>query len=370
LFLGHIISSCGIEVTDDKINKIISSHVPTSAQNIKEFNGLVNYIGQFIPGLVHWSTVLSKLTKKNVEFKWEPRHQDALDKIKLLVKNTPVCRPIDYDSSDPIMVVADASNRAIGGYYGQGKSYTTMVPAGFHSRALNPAEKNYPTHDKEMLAIIDCLKKWKPQLTGIRFETLTDYTPLTHWKTQQDLSPRQVRWNKTLTRFDIDIHHIPGISNSTADALSRYPCAQALELASNYDLILTHIDATSIVEFDETILASVRDHYRSDTFFGPVTLHSKRYPLYEFKEGLIFFEGCLAIPGNDRQSRNTLLALHHDAQNHFGISKTAHVINRDYFWPGISRDVENYIKSCVSCARNKSATQVPTGFLHPMPIPN
>jgi hypothetical protein len=148
LFLAHIISSRGIEVADDKVNKIISSHVPISALNVKEFNGLVNYVGQFIPGLAHWSTVLSELTKKNVEFKWEPRYQDALDKIKLLVKNTPVCKPIDYDNLDPIMVVADASNRAVGGYYGQGKDYTTMVPAGFHSRALNPAEKNYAGHNR------------------------------------------------------------------------------------------------------------------------------------------------------------------------------------------------------------------------------
>jgi hypothetical protein len=58
-----------------------------------------------------------------------------------------------------------------------------MRPASFHSRALNAAEKNYPTHDKEMLAIVDCLKKWEPQLSRLRFEVLTDHAPLTHWKT-------------------------------------------------------------------------------------------------------------------------------------------------------------------------------------------
>ena len=41
----------------------------------------------------------------------------------------------------------------------------------------------------------------------------------------------------------------------------------------------------------------------------------------------------------------------------------------DYYWPGIQRDVELYIKSCTSCARNKSPTQAPAGFLHPLPIP-
>jgi hypothetical protein len=66
---------------------------------------------------------------------------------------------VDYDCSDPIFVIVDASNHAIGGYYGQGKDYKTMYPAGFHSRSLNQAKHNYLTHNQEMLAIINCLKK-------------------------------------------------------------------------------------------------------------------------------------------------------------------------------------------------------------------
>src|SRR5580704_13756799 len=101
-----------------------------------------------------------------------------------------------------------------------------MKPAAFHSRSLNEAERNYPTHDKEMLAIVDCLKKWEAELTGTRFEILTDHAPLQHWKTQKDLSDRQIRWNELLSKFDMDIRYIPGISNSAADALSRYPYVQ------------------------------------------------------------------------------------------------------------------------------------------------
>ena len=143
-------------------------------------------------GLLDWSTVLSSLTKRNVPFKWKAVHEKAFQNIKRLAKNHPICQPIDHDSSLPVMLVADASNRAIGGYYGQGKDYKTITPAGFHSRGLNPVEKNYPTHDKEMLAIVDCLKKFEPQLTGVKFNILTDHAPLTHWKTQKDLSARQV----------------------------------------------------------------------------------------------------------------------------------------------------------------------------------
>src|SRR5205814_10583310 len=111
--------------------------------------------------------------------------------------------------------------------------------------AFNPVEKNYPIHDKELLAIVDCLKKFAPQLTEIKFDILTDHAPLTHWQTQKDLSARQIRWNEVLSHFDTDIHHIPNITNSVANALSRCPYVQPQE-----DLSACVI---SMVEFDETI---------------------------------------------------------------------------------------------------------------------
>ena len=365
-FLGHIISSRGIEVAQDKVEKIQGWPIPTSAQEIKEFNGLVNYIGQFIPGLAQWSTVLSGLTRKGVEFNWKSKHQDAFDNIKRLAKNTPVCKPIDYKDPNPIYVVADASNRAIGGYFGQGKDFKTMKPAAFHSRSLNEAERNYPTHDKEMLAIVDCLKKWEAELTGTRFEILTDHAPLQHWKTQKDLSDRQIRWNELLSRFDMDIRYIPGISNSAADALSRYPYVQqniAVPIKEEY------IDELSTFELDDKVLNSIREHCPSDNLFGPVIESPDQYPLYDIVDGLIYFEGRLAIPSNDRGTRNTLMELHHDKSNHFGQTKTIKSITRELYWPGVAADVETYIKSCTSCAQNKSSTQRPAGLLHPMPIP-
>ena len=361
-FLGHTISSRGVEPDQVKIDKILASRTPRSASDIKEFNGLVNYVGQFIPGLSDWSTVLSSLTKKNVPFKWESTHEEAFRNIKRLAKNHPICKPIDHSNPLPVMLVADAGNRAIGGYYGQGEDYKTMVPAGFHSRALNPAERNYPTHDKEMLAIVDCLKKFEPQLTDIKFDILTDHAPLTHWNTQKELSARQIRWNETLSRFDAKIHHIPGISNSAADALSRYPYVQPPENPSTC--------AISIVEFDNSILKDIRKSYEDDSLFGPIIKNPERYPLFQIEKGLLFFEGRLCVPANDRNSRERLLKLRHDdAGNHHAVDKIRKSITTDYYWPGVQRDVEAYIKSCTSCARNKSSTQAPAGFLHPMPIP-
>jgi len=52
---------------------------------------------------------------------------------------------------------------------------------------------------RRCFAIIDCLKKFEPHLTSVKFDILTDHAPLTHWQTQKELSPHQIRWNEALT---------------------------------------------------------------------------------------------------------------------------------------------------------------------------
>ena len=61
--------------------------------------------------------------------------------------------------------------------------------------------------------------------------------------------------------------------------------------------------------------------------------------------------------------------MYHDDRNHFGDCKTRAAITVDYFWPGITNDVDTSLRSCDSCARKKSTTQAPAGFLHPLPVP-
>jgi len=164
-------------VGSSKVQKILDWPTPRSPAEIRAFNGLVNYIAEFISALAECSVVLSRLTWKGTEFRWTPVEQKAFDNIKRLAQNTLICHSIDYNNPDPIYVVTDASNDAIGSYYGQGKDYRTMPPASFYSQALNSAERNYPTHDKELLAIVEGVKKWEPVLKGTQFEVLTDHAP-------------------------------------------------------------------------------------------------------------------------------------------------------------------------------------------------
>jgi hypothetical protein len=114
--------------------------------------------------------------------------------------------------------------------------------------------------------------------------------------------------------------------------------------------------STSVVSMDASILDSIRAAYRDDKFFGPVIAYPERYPAYTLYDDLIFYRDRLYIPANDRTTRETLLATYHDDRNHFGDHKTRGAITTDYFWPGITNDIDTYIRSCDSYARKKSTT--------------
>jgi hypothetical protein len=88
---------------------------------------------------------------------------------------------------------------------------------------LKDAQKNYPVHEKEMLAIVQALKKWWSDLLGSQFIVYTDHRTLENFETQKDLSWRQARWMEHLSQFDMSIHYIWGEDNMVADALSRLP---------------------------------------------------------------------------------------------------------------------------------------------------
>jgi len=96
-----------------------------------------------------------------------------------------------------------------------------LHPVAYHSRKLSPAERNYPTREKELLATIDSLRAWRHYILRIPFKIQTDHATLRYLQTQPHLSGRLVRWAQSLQEYDVSIEHAPGNGNVDADALSR-----------------------------------------------------------------------------------------------------------------------------------------------------
>ena len=91
----------------------------------------------------------------------------------------------------------------------------------YASRQLRNHERNYPTHDLELAAVIFALKIWRHYLYGVSCDIYTDYKSLKYIFTQKELNMRQRRWLELMKDYDLDIHYHPGKANVVADALSR-----------------------------------------------------------------------------------------------------------------------------------------------------
>ena len=90
----------------------------------------------------------------------------------------------------------------------------------YASRQLKVHEKNYPTHDLELAAVVFALKIWRHYLYGVHCQIYTDHKSLKYIFTQKELNMRQRRWLELVKDYDCDILYHPGKANKVADALS------------------------------------------------------------------------------------------------------------------------------------------------------
>ena len=192
-FLGHHISARGIEPDQRKVEKIQNWLVLRCAKDICKFLGLVQYLASFLPRLAEHRCVLTKLTTKEVQKDWpgwDVAHQWAFQNIKDIVLSSECLMTIDHDNMDgwKIFVTCDASNRRTGACLSFGKTWEVARPVAWDSVQLSQAEKNYPTHEKEMLAIVRALKKFRPELLGTEFTVYTDHQTLECFQGQRKLS--------------------------------------------------------------------------------------------------------------------------------------------------------------------------------------
>ncbi|KAJ9529550.1 hypothetical protein QJQ45_013935, partial [Haematococcus lacustris] len=338
-FLGHIISSAGIACDPAKVAAVETWPVPTTVHDVRSFLGLANFYRRFIKNFSDIAAPLTALTQadghdKQGKVTWTSTQQSAFDALKHALTTAPVL--IAPDPTQPYTLRCDASGIGIGAVLTQGTGPAERVVA-YHSRKLLPAERNYPTHEQELLSLVEALKVWRHYLLGVNFTLLTDNWANKHLQTQPRLdSKRQARWMEVLQQYNCQIDHIPGKHNVVADALSRRP-----------DYHVTSI----------TTLLVLAGKARQFEIEGSLLYHTGR--------GL----RRLYIPAGPL--RTDLLREAHDIpiSGHLGRDKTYHRLSRHFFWPRMSASVHDYVRTCNSCQRSKTNTSKPIGLLQPLPIP-
>lgn len=355
-FLGHEISGDGICPDEAKVEKLSKWKTPGSQKQLLRFLGTVQFLKKFIDGLSHYVGTLSPLTstkKKHETFKWGKAEDDAFENIKRIVTTLPVLKTMNYDSGEPVWLFTDASGHGLGAALFQGVEWDKSSPIAYESRTMTPAERNYPVHEQELLAVINALQKWKMMLLGLKINVMTDHHSLTHLLTQRNLSRRQARWLETLSQFDLDFKYLRGEDNTVADALSRVEEVASCEVRTAFD--------------DETI-QEIKRGYRDDPFCDRLASTLPLRAGTESKEGLLYVDNRLVIPKVDKLRRR-LIEQTHEALGHLGGLKTLLQLRTEFFWPEQAKDVKEFVQRCDSCQRLKSRTSLTSGRMQATEVP-
>jgi len=224
-FLGHVVSKEGIKSDPGKVEAICNMNPPSCKKEGRRLMGMVNYLNKFSDKLAELSSPIYKVTGSKSEWYWGLDQQEAFEKIKQELSNTPVLCAFNVKQNH--RVSADASKNAIGAVLLQSNENSDWQPVEYASRKLTLAESRYAMIEKEALAITWACEKFDFYLVGRRFEIETDHKPLISLLGEKDLSQlplRVQRFKMRLMRYDFSIFHTAGTYMYLADCLSRPNC--------------------------------------------------------------------------------------------------------------------------------------------------
>ena len=151
MFLGHVISKDGITVDPNKIEAVVNWDRPTNVSEVKSFLGLASYYRRFVKGFSRIAAPLTQLTWKNVKFEWKEEREKSFQELKRRLVTTPVLTI--PSSTGGFVIYSDASHKGLDCVLMQNGKVVAYA-----SRQLKNYEKNYLTHDLDLVAVVFALK--------------------------------------------------------------------------------------------------------------------------------------------------------------------------------------------------------------------
>ncbi|KAE9031684.1 hypothetical protein PR002_g9575 [Phytophthora rubi] len=229
-FLGCFLGKEGVRVDLVKVCAIAQWPVPGSKKDLRKWLGLANYLHKYSANYAEMARPLTNLLEKDAVWSWTSEAEQAFEAIKSSLQSAPILALPDEDR--PFSVVCDASNFAIGCALLQVDAEGRERVVSFQSRQMDAAEKNYPVHDKELLAMKYALVKFRVHLLGQKpFVIYTDHASLRTATSSPHLSQRMARWLSFFAEYNFTVEYKPGKQNVLADALSRRPDYELVHLA-------------------------------------------------------------------------------------------------------------------------------------------
>jgi hypothetical protein len=212
-YLGHIISRNGVATDADKTRAMLSWPTPVSATELRGFLGLTGYYRKFVQGYGILAKPLTNLlTAKG--FQWTEQADQAFKKLKQAMTSTPVLALPDF--ALPFTVETDACDTGVGAVLSQ-----QGHPIAYLSKALGINNKKLSVYEKEFLAVMMAVDRWRPYLQRGPFTILTDHKSLANLQDQQLTTELQRKAMAKMVGLQFHIKYKKGSENGAADSLSR-----------------------------------------------------------------------------------------------------------------------------------------------------
>ena len=210
-----------VKPVDAKVKAISEFPEPTCKRQLMRFLGMAGYYRKFCSNFSVIAAPLTNLLRKGTKFVWNDQCQEAFDKLKAILKSSPVLLAPDFDKSFKLAV--DASDIGAGAVLIQEDNNGVDHPVCYFSKKFNKQQKNYSTIEKECLALILAIQHFEVYLTSCQspIVVFSDHNPLSFLHKLKNKNQRLLRWSLMLQEYSLDIRHIKGKDNIIPDALSR-----------------------------------------------------------------------------------------------------------------------------------------------------
>ena len=363
-FLGYLLSEKGILPDPEKVEAIVKFPTPKRPKDIRAFLGLCNYYRRFQVEFATYAKTLQQLIKKGVKWIWEEEEENAFNTLKEnFLKTVILAHP---DPKLPFVLQTDSSDIGLGGVLYQVEQSGNELVIQFMSRAFRGPELNYTTTEKELLAVVYCLKKVRLYLLGNKFTIKTDHHALQFLKPDNIMHDRLVRWLLFLQNFDYEIIHIKGKSNLVPDLLSRRPHDQSedneLRTKEFFVAALPIENKTSL----EKKLRQITQEQRADENLKEIIQNPT--PFYKVENGVLYHQ---KTGGEKHICLPTTLVVEvisylHQELGHSGTTKTYSVLAQYFHCKNLYKEVKRVVTSCDSCQKSKCANRKYEGLALPI----